>query len=463
MSKKVVIVGGGIGGLSSAILLKKKGFEVTLLEKNDKVGGRARSFSYGDYKFDMGPSWYLMPEVFQKFFREIGEEPISIKRVNPSLKLIVSEKEKKREIEVNEKIDELSDYLRDTEFMYKIALEKFLNKEMKITDFLDSFVIRNFSKIPLITTLDSFNSRYFKDDFMRKLLGFSAVFLGGSPYKIPGIYAIVNYSIFGQGVFYPEGGFEGYVEKLYEIGKKEGVEFRTNFNVDKVKIENERVIYVSNDIEKVEGDIFLFNMDYHYADSLLPYEYRVGNWDKRKIAPSALLAYLGVDGEKLELPHHTIIINGDWKDHFNSIEKGKLPNPKNMSYYVSYRRATDDKLIANDIVILIPVAAGVKNDKRLVEFAIKDLKEKTGLNFNVKFMRIYGPEDFENDYNAFKGTAFGLSHTLDQTGPFRLPMKNKHIKNLYYVGQYTQPGIGVPMVTLSAMFVTKKILGEQGI
>ena len=186
------------------------------------------------------------------------------------------------------------------------------------------------------------------------------------------------------------------------------------------------------------------------------------DWSRKKVAPSAILAYLGVEGE-VNSSHHAIFINGNWEEHFNSIRKGIPPDVNNMSYYVSYRNATDKSLKGDDLVFLIPVSPGLENvDYRFyINKAIEDFKKKTKSKFEVKFERIYSPTDFKTDYNAYKGTAFGISHTLDQTGPFRLPMKNKHLDNLFYVGQYTQPGIGVPMVTISAMIVAEKIINRE--
>ncbi|MCY0849820.1 phytoene desaturase family protein, partial [Sulfuracidifex metallicus] len=204
------------------------------------------------------------------------------------------------------------------------------------------------------------------------------------------------------------------------------------------------------------------NMDYHYADTLLPMEYTMRGesyWERRKLSPSAVLAYVGVEGE-VNAPHHGIFINGNWKLHFDSISKGNEPDPENMSYYVSYRKATDSSLKGKDLVFLIPVSPGLllPNYQDYVRKVIDDFKAKTRSSFHIKYEKVYRAVNFEEDYNAYKGSAFGLSHTLDQTGPFRLPMKNRKLSNLFYVGQYTQPGIGVPMVTISAMILGDKIL-----
>ncbi|BDC17341.1 phytoene desaturase family protein [Acidianus sp. HS-5] len=454
---KVVIVGAGVGGLSTALYLRKKGFEVTVLEKLDSPGGRARSFSKDEFSFDMGPSWYLMPEVFEKFYHEVGEEPPEIVEVNPLFSLYVND----RHEDFTKDYAGMEKYLEDTEFMYSLSMSKFLFKEMKIIDFLDKDIIRNLKKFPIFYSLDNFNRRYFTDDFMQKALGFSAVFLGGSPFEVPAVYAMVNYAIFGKGVYYPKGGFAGLVSKLFNACRRAGVEFKFNYNVDKVNVKDKKVTSVVAGDKVEEGDVFVFNMDYHYADSLLPADMRQ-NWSRKKFAPSAILAYLGVEGE-VNSSHHSIFINGNWEEHFNSIRKGIPPDVNNMSYYVSYRKATDKSLNGDDLVFLIPVSPGLDGvDSRFyINKAIEDFKKKTGSKFDVKFERIYSPADFKTDYNAYKGTAFGISHTLDQTGPFRLPMKNKNLDNLFYVGQYTQPGIGVPMVTISAMIVAEKIESEK--
>ncbi|ACP54438.1 phytoene desaturase family protein [Saccharolobus islandicus] len=450
---KAIVVGAGIGGISTAILLKKVFDEVTVLEKNSTPGGRARYFSAGEFRFDMGPSWYLMPEIFEEFFSRIGQENYPIVKVKPPVKVIEGKSLEKAYGEfTGDNVDER--YLDKVKRFYDFS-KKFVKKEMSYLDFLDREVLTNFSA--LFNTLDYFNSLYFKDSLLKKAMGFSSVFIGGSPFKVPAIYAMINYAIYGQGVFYPHKGFEGYVKRLCEIATKMGVEFKFNFSVNKVKIDNNKVVEVSSDDKKESGDVFVFNMDYFYADSLLPEEYKVIRGKRYKLSPSAILAYIGLENT-LDLPHHTVIINGNWREHFESIERNSLPSIEDTSYYVSYRGATDKE--ARDLIILIPVGTGTSISKELVNAVIKDLEVKIGSKIKASYFRIYGPEDFKRDYNAFEGTAFGLAHTLDQTGPFRLSMKNPRLKNLYYVGQYTQPGIGVPMVTLSAMILSKKILKE---
>ncbi|QKR00666.1 phytoene desaturase [Metallosphaera tengchongensis] len=463
---RAVVVGAGIGGLSTALLLQKKGLEVTVLEKLDVPGGRARGFSDAVYSFDMGPSWYLMPEVFQRFYRELGEGTPEVKEVDPLFSLYVGDMGKEGTSRTFWKDEypvrgDLEGYLQDTEFMYKMAMERFLFKEMRVYDFLDPTIIKNLGRFPLFTSLDSFNRRYFSEDFSLKSLGFSSVFLGGSPFNTPAIYAMVNYAILGGGVYYPKGGFQGLVNRLYDLCKRAGVEFRFNEEVNKVEVRDKVVAVWGR--ERVEGDVFVFNMDYERADSMLPYDYSLGEsyWKKKKLSPSAVLGYLGVEGE-VKVPHHSIFVNGDWRYHFDSITKGNEPDLENLSYYVSYRKASDDSLRGQDLVFLIPVSAGLEslNLKKYIDAVVSDFKAKTGSKFTIKYERMYGPSDFKRDYNAFKGTAFGISHTLDQTGPFRLPMRHRKLDNLFFVGQYTQPGIGVPMVTISSMLVSEKVLGS---
>ncbi|BBG24913.1 phytoene desaturase family protein [Sulfuracidifex tepidarius] len=465
---KAVVVGAGIGGLSTALYLQKKGLQVTVLEKLDRPGGRARGFSHGEFSFDMGPSWYLMPEVFERFYREVGEELPRVKEVDPLFslytgKLNLDEKHGDFRKDSFPLSGEVKKYMDDTRFMYDLAMERFLFKEMKFSDFLDPMILRNLGRFPIFSSLDSFNRKYFTDDFSLKSMGFSSVFLGGSPFNTPAVYAMVNYAIFGKGVYYPEGGFAGMVQRLYDLCKRAGVEFKFNHEVSKVDVD-ESVVAVRSGDEREEGDVFIFNMDYHYADTLLPFEYTMRGesfWERKKLSPSAILAYLGVEGE-VKAPHHTIVINGNWKVHFDSISQGKEPDPQNMSYYVSYRKATDDSLKGDDLVFLIPVSPGLlfPQYQNFVDLVVKDFMVKTGSKFQVKFQRVYRSINFEEDYNSYKGTAFGISHTLDQTGPFRLPMRNRKIPNLFYVGQYTQPGIGVPMVTISSMIVGEKVLNS---
>ncbi|EHP69702.1 phytoene desaturase [Metallosphaera yellowstonensis MK1] len=459
---KITIIGSGIGGLSLALYLSNRGIEVTVLEKLPEPGGRARTLRLGEYTFDMGPSWYLMPEVFQEFYKRVGESPPELMEVDPMFTLYSGElgsRGEGRDFRHGE-LNQLKEYLDDVGEIYRLSLEKFLFRELKVLDLMDPAILRNLNRFPLLSTLDQFNRKYFRDDFTLKALGFSSVFLGGTPFNTPALYSMVNYAIYGGGVYYPKGGFGQMVESLHRACLKRGVEFHFNTEVDGIDVKDGKVRAVRSGGKRWEGDVFVFNADYRFADSLLPYEYQLGEgyWSRRKLAPSGLLLYLGVEGE-VNLGHHTIVVKGDWTRHFRALERSYLPELDHTSYYVSYRGATERGL--RDLVVLVPMTPGVGVEPKVYYDALlRDLEVKSGSKIQVKVSKFYGPGDFQRDYNAFKGTAFGLAHTLDQTGPFRPPLKHRRIENLYFVGQYTQPGIGVPMVTLSAMIVGDKILSS---
>ncbi|BCU67917.1 phytoene dehydrogenase [Sulfolobales archaeon HS-7] len=466
---KAVVVGSGFGGLAASLILSKKGFEVTVLEKQDRPGGRSRELTIGEYRFDMGPSWYLMKDAFNTFFNDASISPPEVVKLEKLYSLATGKYGEKGEVydvfsDLSPFSDQIHSYLSTLEEMYGIAMNKFIFKEMRLRDFLDADVIRNFSRLPLFSNLNEFNRRFFHSDWELKALGFPAVFLGGSPFNIPAIYSIINYSILSEGVFYPKGGFSGLVNYLYQKCVERKVSFHFNVNVDKIETRDKRITSVISGEKRFEGDVFVFNADYRFIDSLLPSQYSLGSlyWSKRKLAPSALLFYLGVDD--LEFPHHQVIVNGNWKEHFDSIERGTAPAIENTSYYVSYRAATDKEIRAKDLVLLIPIAPGVnvESPELILKGILRDLKQKTSQEITVKEAKIYTPMDFSRDYNAYNGTAFGIAHTLDQTGPFRPPNSHRKLKNAFFVGQYAQPGIGVPMVLTSAVITSREIMRRYG-
>jgi len=473
---QVVVVGAGFGGIASAALLAKRGAHVKVVERLSTPGGRARTTAIEGFKFDMGPSWYLMPEVFERFFNELGysvSQFYEITKLKPSFRLKVNGAsldvppgdELFSTVEHVERGagETMREYLEMTKYMYDVSLSKFLYREFQsFVDFLDPQVIREARRLNLFTSLNYLNSKYFKSDLLRKLTGFSAVFLGGDPYSVPGMYAMVNYPVLGQGMFYPRGGFGKVVESMVEAGRKLGVEFQFDTEVTGVLTDDQRVKALQTSKGRIEGDVFLFNADYVHAESLLPERYRnfgASYWDSKVLAPSAVLGYVGIKGE-LDVPHHNVIVNGDWGEHFKSIREGKWPRTESTSYYVSVRSRSDPSVCPEGneaLFFLIPISPGLRGrEEEMVKWAVRNFLGKR----EVSFIRIFGPRDFWNDYRSYKGTAFGLAHTLSQTASLRPPMKNKKLRNVYYVGQYTHPGVGVPMVAIAAHVVSQRILAD---
>ena len=481
---KAVVIGGGFGGLASAALLAKKGFEVELVEKNASLGGRARTYSKGGFTFDMGPSWYLMPEVFDRLFKILGfnrEDFYRLKKLDPSFEIVADGKRtaihpdphKNRETMnslENNGFTSFENYLDECSLLYGKTMSSLLYRNFDgLRSMVSLPVLKSALGMKILINMGRFNRGYFKSAEMQYIAGFSAVFLGGDPSSIPAVYSMVNHSIFRNGVFYPEGGFGAVVDALVKAGSELGVTYFTGEEVFNVDVTDNRVTSVSGRTSGHKGDVFLFNADYHHVEQdLLKPEYRnysARYWNTRDISPSAILAYIGLSG-KLNLQHHTIVIDGGWDAHFSSIRNRSETIPENFAFYVSLRSRSDPAVApegCENMFLLIPVSANFRdteeNRNKFLSSALDRLGRITGtdLQERILYMKSYCRNDFESDYNAFLGSAFGLSQTLGQTAGMRPSMRNRNLKNLFYVGQYTHPGIGVPMTLIAAEIVSSLI------
>ncbi|WP_393971788.1 phytoene desaturase family protein [Oxyplasma meridianum] len=479
----VVIVGAGFGGLASAALLANLGYSVTVLEKNNEVGGRSRVFRDKGYTFDMGPSWYLMPEVFENYFKKLGkniDDYYQLKLLDPSFRIYYSETainvsktgEKRKRIFdnlENDGYEKFQNYLKVTGEIYAKTMGELLYKQYKgFFSMLSPFLLKMAINTQFFQSMSKFNSKFFDSEELRALTGFSSVFLGGTPESIPAVYSMVNYSIFQQGVFYPEGGFGKMVDGIMKLCLEVGVKFKTGFEVKRSETDRKRMTKVFSDDKEISGDIFLFNSDYVNADSKVIGDsysnYGKKYWERANIAPSAILAYCGIKGD-IPLEHHNIFIGKSAKSHYDSLEASETI-PEDFSFYASLRSKSDSEISPSgnsNLFILIPVSQNFNDSpqirERYVISALNRISHVTGLNIagSIDFMRIYGKGDFINDYNAFKGTAFGLSQTIRQTAGFRPLMRNRYLENVFYAGQYTHPGIGVPMVFIAAEIVSSMI------
>jgi phytoene desaturase len=489
MSKKnVIVIGAGIGGLATACLLGKKGYNVTLIEKNDKIGGRANLYSEQGYTFDMGPSWYMMPDIFEHFFEILGEDItqyLKLERLSPSYRIFLKSdnshydfySDLEKTIETFESIEpgsgeKLRAYIKTTEYQYKIARKEFMFKNYNtIFDFFTKRVLTEGRKLPLFSSVEKIINKKFKSEILRKVLQYQTVLLGTPPGKAPGIYSMMNYIDFVEGVWYPEGGIYKIIESLESILKKYNVEIKTNSPVEKIIVENgiaKGVLLQTQ--EKIYADIVVSNADTVHTDlHLLDKEYRQESekaWDKKLMAPSGFIMYLGVDGEIPSLQHHNLLFSKNWNENFDQIFK-KPEWPTDPSLYVCVPSKTDTTVAPEgkeNLFVLVPIAAGLDHTNDFLEEysqkIINDMEEKMNIpNFakRIEYKRIYAVKDFIKDYNAFKGTALGFAHSLSQSAIFRPNNINKKVKNLYYVGAGTNPGIGMPICLISAELVYKRI------
>jgi phytoene desaturase len=484
--KSIIIIGSGFGGLSVAALLAKEGHKVKIIEKNDQPGGRASVLKENGFTFDMGPSWYLMPDVFEKFFNEFGKKPedyLELKRLEPAYRVFFS---KDDVVDVSSDLDKnkalfenmevggskkLSEYLEKSEYQYDIAMKDFIYKDYKhFTDFIKPKIIVEGTKLHMFDKLDHYAKRYFSSDNIRKILEYTIVFLGGSPYDSPALYSLMSHVDFNLGVWFPIGGGIGQlVEAMVKIAKDNNVDFDFNNPVKKIIVKDGKIIGVETEKGIYDADIVVANADYPYVETNLLDEkyvsYDEKYWNKKKIAPSAFLMYLGLNKRLKTLTHHNLYFDSSWDRHFDDI----FHNPKwpeNPSYYVSCTSKTDKSVAPKDcenVFILIPVAPDLDDTdelrKKYSEKILKHLENLTGESIidSIIFKKIFTHRDFSERYNAFKGTALGLAHTLRQTAVFRPSHTSKKVKNLYYTGHYNHPGIGVPMVIISSQILAEEI------
>ncbi len=483
--KKVIIVGTGFGGLAAAGLLARDGFDVTVIEKNEQPGGRASVWKKDGFLFDLGPSWYLMPDVFEKYFAEFGKKPtdyMKLKRLDPSYRVFFGKndfvdisKDLDKNLKIFEKMEKgasekMRKYLETSRYQYEVAMRDFIYKDYRhLTDFFKPKLVKEGIKLHMFDKLDSYAKRFFDSDQIRKILEYTIVFLGGSPFDSPALYSLMSHVDFDLGVWYPMGGMGELSNAMYKVAKENGAEFIFNSPVQKINIENNKATSIETNDREFTSDIVIVNADMAWSEmNLLKKEYQSYSnryWNSRKIAPSAYLIYLGLNKKLDSLVHHNLYFDPNWEDHFSQIFKNPQW-PDNPSYYVSATSKTDPVTAPKgheNLFVLVPVAAGLEHDEKIrnkyFDMIMKHMENLFGedIEDSIVLKRIFAHNDFSDRYNAFKGTALGLAHTLRQTAIFRPQHKSKKVNNLYYTGHYNHPGIGVPMVIISSQILAKMI------
>jgi len=488
--KKVIIIGAGVGGLATAALLALKGYKVIVLEKNSVAGGRAMLLESNGFKFDMGPSWYLMPQVFDDFFKRFSKKTsdfYELKKLDPSYRIFFENDNKidiKSNLESNREtfeqiekgsFNKLQQLLDVSENQYKTSMKYFVNKNFKsIFDVFNWDSIKYGKNLKVFKTIDSHIRTYFKSEKLIKVILYSVLFLGGIPKKTPAIFSMMSYIDYKLGVWYPMGGMNKVVESLYNLGKKYGVEFKFNANVESINIENGLAKSVSFNGELLETDIVVSNADYAFTETkLLKKEYQTYNlsyWNGKLMAPSAFVIYLGINKKINNLLHHSIILANDWNLHFSDDIINEPKWPENPSIYVCCPSKTDSSVAPigyENIFITIPIAVNLEDTIEIREKyknkVIKIIENSIGEKFSdsIIYSKIVTVNDYKSLYNAYKGTAVGLAPTLFQSAFFKPKNTSKKVKNLYYVGQYVNPGSGVPMCLISAQLATDLIIQNE--
>lgn len=489
--KKTVIIGSGFAGLSSACFLAKHGCQVTVLEKNSTPGGRARQLKTGGFVFDMGPSWYWMPDVFERFFNSFGKKVsdyYSLERLDPSYRVYWNNKqtdipagydELKRLFEQIESGsgEKLDVFLSEASYKYQVGINKLVHKSgQSFTDFLDWELVKGVFKLDVFTSMKKHVGKYFKNPMLQQLLEFPVLFLGAMPGDTPALYSLMNYADIKLGTWYPNGGMFKIVEGMYSLALELGVKFEFESNVTSLDIESGKVNkVVVNNQREFEAEVVIGSADYHFIESsLLPEQYRSYSaeyWKKRVMAPSCLLYYVGVNRKLEGIKHHSLFFDTNFEVHGKEIYDSKKW-PSDPLFYVCAPSVSDDTVAptgCENLFFLIPVAAGLTGDTEALresyfEQILRRYKKYTGhdIKSDIIYKKTYSVSDFVNDYNSFKGNAYGLANTLMQTANLKPSCRSGKVKNLFYAGQLTVPGPGVPPSLISGEVVANEVLKSFG-
>ncbi len=486
MNRKIAVIGSGFSGLSAAAYLAKAGNEVHVFEKHDRPGGRARQFSTQEgYVFDMGPSWYWMPDIIESFFADFGYKTsdfFELISLNPQFEMIFSEMkmsvpENFEELKILfEQIEkgaalQLDHFMKSAKFKYEVGMQDFVNKPChNWLEFVSPKIAKSALKLDLLTNFRSYVAKYFKNEKLRTLMEFPVIFLGASPKNIPALYSLMNYGGYALGTHYPKGGFYQLVLAMKKVAENQGAIFHFNKTVESINTHDDRVSSLTIHGEPYEFDAVIASSDYHHTETLLREEYRnydQAYWENRTFAPSSLIYYLGINQTIPNLKHHTLFFENDLDQHIDCIY-GEKKWPEKPLFYVCCPSKTDSSVAPKNkenMFLLMPLATGINDEELTRETYLTQMltriESHTGLvdlRSSIEYKRSFCVSDFISDYNAYGGNAYGLANTLSQTAVLKPKIKNKRLKNLFYTGQLTVPGPGVPPSIISGKIVANELI-----
>ena len=486
MNKRVVIIGAGFSGLSAAAFLAREGFEVSVLEKNSTPGGRARKFSAKGFTFDMGPSWYWMPDVMDNFFAAFGRKTsdyFGLQRLDPSYRVYFG---KDDFVEIPSNPDEtialfesiekgagtkLEQFLKEAEKKYVIGINEFATKPShSIMEFMEWRLVKHLFAMHLFRSFHSHVARYFKNPRLHRLLEFPILFLGGTGETTPALYSLMNYGDLKLGTWYPMGGMYELVDAMHKLAIEMGAVFHFETEAKEFEINHGEVKAVITDKGRFEADYVIGAGDYHFIEqNLVPEKYRMyteSYWKKRVMSPGSLIFYIGLDKRLEGFRHHTLLFDTNFDTHAAEIYKNPRW-PSDPALYVSVTSKTDPSAAPEgqeNLMVLIPVATGLDDTEEMREHYFDVVMNRLenisgqGIREHVVYKRSYAHNDFISDYHAFKGNAYGLANTLMQTAFLKPRLKSRKLKNLYFSGQLTVPGPGVPPAIMSGKIAAEEIL-----
>lgn len=492
--KTAIIIGAGYGGLALANLLAQRGVKVDIYERHQQPGGRVGQLLDNGYTFDTGPSWYLMPEIFEQYYKLFdldASKELELIRLKPGYKVFYQHQEP---ITINGNVEEDADTFESIEPGAGEVLRRYVKRSKDTYNMaVNYFLYTNFQRLhellrwpvlvralPLLRAvsrpLDAYVSRQVSDLRLRQILEYHMVFLGSSPFEAPALYSLMSTLDFDSGVYYPKKGMYSIIENMVSIGQKLGVNYHYGVDVTSIMQKDGKATGIKTVNGQQHGaDIVVSNADLHFTETkLVPKKYQTypqAYWDKKQPGPSALLLFLGIKGKLPNLKHHNLLVVDEWAKNFESIYKTKtIPKPASM--YICNPTKTDLSLAPNDtenVFVLVPLPADVSISKQQLDNLADDFIKQIGVMIDVPdfgerivYKSLYGPDEFGHDYFAWQNGALGgPSHILSQSAIFRTPNHSRKLKNLYYVGAGTVPGIGLPMCLIGAQMTYKRIIGDR--
>ncbi|MCF4102492.1 phytoene desaturase family protein [Gillisia sp. M10.2A] len=486
MTKKVSIIGSGFASLAASCYLAKNGYQVTIFEKNDGIGGRARQFKKDGFTFDMGPSWYWMPDVFDSFFTDFNKKTsdyYQLNKLNPAYKVFFNKDES---ITIEDTLEKIYAAFEIEESGSSVKLKKFIdhaqdNYNIAIKDLvyrpgvspLELVTAKTIKKIgQFFSTISRDVRKEFKNEKLIQILEFPVLFLGAKPSDTPSFYSFMNYADFGLGTWQPRGGMFQVIKGMEQLALSLGVKIQTNANIEKIHILNKKVTSIKINGEVIDTDIVVSGADYHHSETLLEPEHRQYSenyWEKKTFAPSSLLFFVGFDKKLKNVHHHNLFFDVDFDAHAKDIyDEPKWPSEP--LFYANFTSITDPETAPEGCengFFLIPLAPGLKDTPALREEYFNKILSRfeeitnQSIRNNVLFKESFCVNDFIKDYNSYKGNAYGMANTLLQTAFLRPKLKSSKVEGLFFTGQLTVPGPGVPPSLISGKLVSGLIQKEH--
>jgi phytoene desaturase len=484
--KKVAIIGSGFSGLSAACFMAKAGHEVTVYEKNAINGGRARSFSDQGFVFDMGPSWYWMPDIFENFFAQFGKSAsdyYDLLQLDPGFQVIFGKDDVLQLPATMQGIEEMFEgiepgstdklrrFMTEGKFKYEVGMKHLVyTPSYSWTEFMKYDVMKGVTRLHVFRSVSSHVRGYFKDERLRALMEFPVLFLGAMPNQIPALYTLMNYAALSLGTWYPKGGMMKIAEGMEELARSMGVQFRNNAEISHINTTSSKVSGLQMADGAAAADGLIATGDYnHIEQSLLDPEFRnypASYWDKKTFAPSCLIFYMGVSKKIKKLIHHNLFFDTSLDKHAREIYENPQW-PTDPLFYVCAPSKTDPSVAPpgmENIFILVPIATGLQDTEELREHhydrIMKRMEDLCGetIKEHVVYRKSYCINDFVKDYHAFRGNAYGLANTLMQTAVLKPTLRNRKLKNMFYAGQLTVPGPGVPPALISGRIAAEELI-----